>query len=153
LQAIAVLSFLANNIEHRIDEFGAFSVMALCPVVSGTGLTENEVIRPENLSVRSRSNAVHGSRFKIHENGAWNEPSTTSLVVVDIDPLKLKIGVAAVPAGGVDAVLGADHFPELGTNLVAALATLDVKDLTHFEEALKVFEEMPQKEEEGENEF
>lgn len=25
-----------------------------------------------------------------------------------------------------------DHFPELGSDLIAALATLDVKDFTHF---------------------
>jgi len=34
-----------------------------------------------------------------------------------------------VRARGVDAVLIGDDLPELGTNLVAALATLDVDDL------------------------
>nr|GLL42966.1 hypothetical protein Ccrd_018050 [Ipomoea trifida] len=37
-----------------------------------------------------------------------------------------------VAPGVVDAVLGAHHFPELSPDLVAALATLNVKDLTHL---------------------
>ena len=36
-----------------------------------------------------------------------------------------------VGAGGVDAVLIADNLPELGTNLVTALTSLDMNDLTH----------------------
>ena len=38
-----------------------------------------------------------------------------------------------VGASGVNAVLIADNLPELGTDLVAALATLDVDDLTHLD--------------------
>ena len=90
------------------------------------------------------------------------------LVVVHVDALELEVGVAAVGAGGVDAVLIADnlnsgerrrsvkvggagrkgsnsgrklipsqfvrstrtHLPELSTDLVTALTTLDVNDLT-----------------------
>jgi len=37
-----------------------------------------------------------------------------------------------VGAGGVNAVLVGDNLPELGSDLVAALATLDVNDLSHF---------------------
>jgi hypothetical protein len=37
-----------------------------------------------------------------------------------------------VGAGGVDTVLVADHLPELGTDLVTALTTLDMNDLTHL---------------------
>ena len=36
-----------------------------------------------------------------------------------------------IAAGGVDAVLIADDLPELGPDLVAALAGLDVDDLPH----------------------
>jgi hypothetical protein len=46
------------------------------------------------------------------------------LVEVDVDALKLQVRVAMVGAGGVNAVLVGDDLPELGTNLVAALATL-----------------------------
>ncbi len=50
--------------------------------------------------------------------------TASGLVEVHIDALQLQVGVALVGAGGVDAVLIADDLPELGTNLVAALAAL-----------------------------
>jgi hypothetical protein len=36
-----------------------------------------------------------------------------------------------VGAGGVDTVLVRDDFPELGTDLVTALTTLNVNDFSH----------------------
>lgn len=132
MQAIAVLSLLPDHIKNGINQLRAFGIMTLSPVVSGTRLTENEIVRPENLTVGSRSNAVHGTGFKIHENSPGNKPTTTGFVVVDIDPLKLKLGVSLVPSGGIDAMLGTDNLPELGSDLVAALASLNVKNLTHF---------------------
>lgn len=132
LKAVAVLGLLPNHIKNGIDKLCAFGVMALSPVVSGTGLAENEVIRPENLTVRSRSDAVHDTRLKIHKHGTRNKSPATRLIVVDIDPVKLQIRIASVLTDGVDAVLGTDDLPELGADLVATLASLDVKDLTHF---------------------
>jgi len=38
-----------------------------------------------------------------------------------------------VSSGGVDAVLVGDDLPELGTDLVTALAGLEVDNLTHSE--------------------
>lgn len=38
-----------------------------------------------------------------------------------------------VSAGCVDTVLIGDNFPELGSNLVSALAGLNVNDFSHFE--------------------
>ena len=38
---------------------------------------------------------------------------TSGLVVVDVDPLQLEVGVAMVGSGGVDSVLVRDHLPEL----------------------------------------
>ena len=43
----------------------------------------------------------------------------------------LKVRIAVVGTSRVDPVLVRDDFPELCTNLVAALAALDVHDLTH----------------------
>jgi len=106
--------------------------MPLGPVVPRTRLPKNKVVGSEDLTVRPRPDAVHGARFKVHENRSRHEPSATGLVVVNIDPLELQLGVPIVPPGGVDAMLRTNHFPELGTDLVAALATLNVKDLTHL---------------------
>lgn len=55
------------------------------------------------------------------------------LVEVHVDALQLEVGVAMVGTGGVDTVLVAHDLPELGTDLVTALASLDVDDLTHLE--------------------
>lgn len=51
-------------------------------------------------------------------SGSLNRPGisvlTGSLVVVDVDPVQLQSRVAHVAPRGVDAVLIADHLPELG---------------------------------------
>jgi len=110
--------------------------MTFRPIVTGAGLAEDKVIRSEDLAVGARSDAVHGSRFEIHKHGSRNVPSARGLVVIDIDPLELDIGVSktVVLSGGIYAVLVADDLPEFGTDLVAALASLDVQDLSHGSE-------------------
>ena len=64
----------------------------------------------------------------------WGEDEglTAGLVVVHVDALQLQVGRAGVLAGGVDAVLAANDLPELGADLVTALAGLDVDDLSHY---------------------
>merc|ERR1711877_29315 len=47
LEAIAALSFLADNIEDGVDELSTFGVVSLGPVVTGTGLSEDEVVGSE----------------------------------------------------------------------------------------------------------
>nr|GMC94459.1 protein TUB21 [Ipomoea batatas] len=107
------------------------NVVSLGPIVTGAGLAKDEVIGPEDLPVRPRSDAIHGSRLEVHEHGARNEPPAAGLIVVDVHALQLEVVVAAVSPGGVDAVLGANHVPELCSDLVAALASLNVQNLTH----------------------
>lgn len=131
MQAVAVLGLLANDIKHRINKLSTLRVVPLRPVVAGTGLTEDEVIRPKDLAKRTRSNGVHGTWLKVHEDGAGNEAASAGLVEIDIDALKLKIRVAVILSGVIDAVLVANHLPELGPDLVAALPSLDVQDFSH----------------------
>lgn len=133
LQAITVLGLFTNNVENGVDQLSSLSVMTFGPVVSGAGLSENEVIGAEDLSKRAGSDAVHGSGFEIHENRPGHVATAGGLVVVHIDSLQLKIRrpVSLVPTRGIDAVLVADNLPELGADLVAALASLNVKDLSH----------------------
>jgi hypothetical protein len=64
LEAIASFGFLSNDIEDGIDELGSFGVMSLGPVVTGTGLSEDEVVWSEELSEWSSSNGVHGTWFE-----------------------------------------------------------------------------------------
>jgi hypothetical protein len=54
------------------------------------------------------------------------------LVEVHVDALELEIGVAVVGTGGVYTVLIANDLPELGTDLVTALTTLNVNDFAHL---------------------
>ncbi|KAH0901748.1 hypothetical protein HID58_041251 [Brassica napus] len=81
--------------------------------------------------LRRRENRK-GHHHTIHEHGARDVLASAGFVVIDVDPLELEIRFAAVLTGGVDGVLAADDFPELGTDLVSALASLDVKDFSHF---------------------
>lgn len=87
--------------------------MSLGPIVTGAGLSENEVVWSEDLAEWSGSDRVHGAGFEIDENGAGNVLAAGCLVVVNVDALQLEIAVAVVGAGSVDAMLVADDFPEL----------------------------------------
>ena len=133
LEAIATFGFLSDNIKDGVDELSTFGVMTLGPVVTGTGLSEDEVVWSEELSEWSSSDGVHGSWLKIHEDGSWDVSSTSGFVVVDVDSLELEIGVTVVGTGRVNTVLVGDDLPEFGTDLVTALTTLDVNDFSHFE--------------------
>ncbi len=131
LEAIATFGFLSDDIEDGVDELGTLSVVTLGPVVTGTGLTEDEVVWSEELTEWSGSDGVHGSWLKIHKDGSWDVSSTSGLVVVDVDSLELEIRITVVGTGWVNTVLVGDDFPEFGTDLVTALTTLDVNDFSH----------------------
>jgi len=132
LKAITTFGFLSDDIQNGIDQFGTFGVMSLGPIVSGSGLSEDEVIGSEELAVRAGSNGVHGSWFKIHKDGSGDITSTGGFIVIDVDSFQLKIRVSGVSTGGVNTVFIGDDLPELGTDLVTALSSLNVNDFSHF---------------------
>ena len=131
LEAVAGLGLLAHDVEDRVDELGALRVVALGPVVARARLAEDEVVRAEELAEGARADGVHGAGLEVHEDGARHVAAARRLVVVDVDALELEVRVAVVRARRVDAVLVGDDLPELGADLVAALAALDVDDLAH----------------------
>jgi hypothetical protein len=131
LEAVAALSFLSDDIEDGVDELGTLGVVSLGPVVTGTGLSENEVVGSEELTEGSGSDGVHGSGLEIHKDGTGNVTASGGLVEVDVDSLKLEVRVSVVGAGGVNSVLVGDDFPELGTDLVTALSSLNVNNFSH----------------------
>ena len=131
LKAVTALSLLTDDIEDGVNELSTFGVMSLGPVVTGAGLAEHEVVGAEELSEGSSADGVHGAGLEIHEDGAGDVTATGSLVVVDVDTLELEVGVAMVRTGRVNSMLVRDDFPELGTDLVTALASLDVDKFTH----------------------
>jgi len=132
LQAIAAFGLFSDDIEDGVDQFSTFGVVTFGPVVTGTGLTEDEVVWSEQLTEWTGTDGVHGTWFKIHQDGSWNVSTTGSFVVVDVDSFQLKVGITVVSTGGVNTVLIGNNFPEFGTDLVTALTSLDVNDLSHF---------------------
>merc|ERR1712010_442939 len=130
LKAVATFSFLSDDIEDGVNELGTFGVVTLGPVVTGTSLSEDEVVWSEELSEWSSSDGVHGSWLKIHEDGSWDVTASSGFVVVNVDSLKLKVGVSVVGTGWINSVFVRDDFPEFGTDLVTALASLDVDDFS-----------------------
>jgi len=137
LEAIARFSLLADNIEDRVDQLSTLSVVTLGPVVTSTVLAEHEVIRAEKLAERTGADGVHGAGLEVHKDGAGNVTATGGFVEVDVDALELEVGVTVVGAGGVNTVFVGNDFPELGTDLVTALASLDMDDFSHLEKFVK----------------
>merc|ERR1712019_44135 len=131
LEAIATFGFLSDDIEDGVDELGTLSVVTLGPVVTGTGLSEDEVVWSEELTEWSGSDGVHGSWLKIHKDGSWDVTASSGFVVVNVDSLELEVGVTVVGTSWVNSVFVRDDFPEFGTDLVTALAGLDVDDFSH----------------------
>merc|ERR1719498_517593 len=133
LEAIATFGFLSDNIKDGVDELGTLGVVTLGPVVTGCSLSEDEVVWSEELTEWSGSDGVHGTWLKIHKDGSWDITATGGFVVVDVDSLQLEVRVSVVGTGWVNTVLIGDNFPELGTDLVTALSSLDVNDFSHGE--------------------
>ena len=131
LEAIATFSFLSDNIEDGVNELGSLGVVTLGPIVTSTSLSEDEVVWSEELTEWSGSDGVHGTWLEIHKDGSWDVTATSGFVVVDVDSLELEIGVTVVGTGWVDSVFVGDDFPELGSDLVTALSSLNVNDFSH----------------------
>ena len=140
LEAIAALSLLSDNIENGVNELSSLSVVTLGPVVTSTSLSEDEVIRSEELTERSSSDGVHGTGLEIHEDGSGDVSSTSGFVVVNVDSLQLEVRISVIGTGGVNSVFVRDDFPELSTDLVTALSSLDVNDFSHIYLGVKNFE-------------
>ena len=132
LKAIATFSFLSDDVEDGVDELSTFGVMTLGPVVTGTGLSEDEVVWSEELSEWSSSDGVHCSWFEIHEDGSWDVSSSGGFVIVNVDSLELEIGITVIGTGWVNTMFVGDDLPEFGTDLVTALSSLNVNDFSHL---------------------
>jgi hypothetical protein len=87
LETICAFSLLPDNIQYRVNKFSTLCVMSLGPVVSCSSLSKHEVVWPENLTIGTRPDTVHGTRLQIHEDSTGDIASTASLIVVDIDAL------------------------------------------------------------------
>ena len=131
LKAIASFSFFSSNIEYGVNKFCTLSVVTLGPVVTSTSLTEDKVVRSEELTKRTSSNRVHCSWFEIHKDSSGDITTTSCFIIVDIDSFELKIWITVVRTGRINTMFIRNNFPELSTNLVTALTSLYVDNLSH----------------------
>jgi hypothetical protein len=117
LKRVASLRLLANHVHHRLDQLGPLGVVPLGPVVTGSGLPVDEVVRAKEPPEGSAANRVHGTGLEVDQDGAGDVlavvHASAGLVVVDGHALQLERAVANVVAGRVDAMLVADGLPEL----------------------------------------
>jgi hypothetical protein len=132
LEAVTGLGLLADNVKDGVDQLSTLGVVTLGPVVTSTVLAEHEVVRAEKLAEGTGTDGVHGSGLQVHKDSTGHVATTGGFVEVHIDALQLKIGVTVVGTGGVNTVLVGDNLPKLGTNLVTALASLNVNDFSHL---------------------
>merc|ERR1712139_584039 len=131
LKAIAGLGLLAHDVEDGVDELSTLGVVTLGPIVTSTSLAEDEVVWAEELTEWSSADRVHGTGLEVHQDSTGHVAAAGGLVVVHVDALQLEVGVTMVGTGGVNTVLVGDNLPELGTNLVTALSSLNVNELAH----------------------
>jgi hypothetical protein len=68
LQTIAAFRLLPHDVQNGVDKFSALGVVALSPVVAGAALSKNEVVRSEDLSIRSRADGIHGAGLQIDQD-------------------------------------------------------------------------------------
>lgn len=132
LKAICVLSLLADAVNGFVDDLGTFSVVSLSPAVACAILAKYHVIWAEKLADRSRSDRVDDTRLEVDQDGPGDVAATRGLVVVDICPLELQVGLSVVLSAGVDAVFVGDGLPELCSDLVTTLAGLNMYDFSHL---------------------
>jgi hypothetical protein len=91
LEAIATFGFFTDDIEDGVNELSTFGIVTLGPVVTGSGLTEDEVVWAEELTEWASADGVHGTWLKIHEDGSWDITATSGFVEVDVDALQLEV--------------------------------------------------------------
>mmetsp|Transcript_25584 Transcript_25584/g.35718 ORF Transcript_25584/g.35718 Transcript_25584/m.35718 type:complete len:398 (-) Transcript_25584:25-1218(-) len=132
LQAVAGLSLLTDNVKDRVNKLCSLSVVSLSPVVTSSGLSENKVIRAEDLAEWSCTDGVHSTRLEVHKDCARNVAASSCLIVVNVNTFELKVRLSLVSTSRVDSMLVGNYFPEFGTDLVTALTSLDVNDFAHF---------------------
>jgi hypothetical protein len=132
LEAIATFSFFTDDIEDWVNELSTFGVVTLGPVVTSTGLTEDEVVGSEELTEGASTDGVHSAGLEVHKDCAGNITATGGFVEVNVDSLELEVWVSVVGTSWVNTVFIGNDFPELGTDLVTALTGLDVDDFSHL---------------------
>ena len=88
---------------------------SFCPVVTGTTLTEDEIVRSEERTKWTGANRVHGTGLEIDQDGAGNILIRPNFVIIDINSFELKLIGSFVDTVVLDTVLIRHGLPKLGT--------------------------------------
>ena len=61
LEVIETFCFFSNDIKNKLYELSTLSVLTIAPVVTNTGLTEDEVVGSKDWTESFSSDEVYGS--------------------------------------------------------------------------------------------
>ena len=136
LKAVTALGFFSSDIEDRIDEFSSLCIMTFSPVVSCSSLSKYKIIWSKKLSKGPSSNRIHSSWFQIHEHSSGDISASSSLVKVNVNSFQLEIRLTMIWSCWINTMFIWNDFPKLGTNLVAALTSLDMYNLSHCSQSV-----------------
>ena len=65
LGAIAIFGLHADDFKHRIDQLSTFGVTTLRPIVSGSSLSEDKVVRVEGLAEQTGTKRSSSARPQV----------------------------------------------------------------------------------------
>jgi len=127
LKTSAVVSQLANTIEHKVNNFLSDGVVTTSVIVGGIFLSGDQLFGVEQLAVGTSTDFVNDGRFEIDENGTRDVFSSTSLREEGVER------VIATSEGlvrghltiGLDTVFKAIEFPASITDLDTGLTDVD----------------------------
>jgi hypothetical protein len=113
LEDVAVVCFVASYVEHLLNDFGALRVVAFGPVVSGTALTVDHIVRLKEAAGNPRANRLHHSRLQVDEHSAGDVPTDVGV--------ELENRVAAAELLDAAHLLSVQADPMLAGNLTPVL--------------------------------
>lgn len=82
LEGVTALSLATNNIDNLVNQFGTLSVVTLGPVVTSTGLAEDEVVGAEKFTEGTSTDGIHGTGLEVDQDGTRNVLLTTGLIEI-----------------------------------------------------------------------
>jgi hypothetical protein len=134
LQTSAVISKLADAVEHEVNNLLANGVVTTGIVVGGVFLARDELLRVVELAVGSSADFVTNTRLKIDEDGTGNVLASTSLREEGVERVVTTSNglVGRHLAIRLDAVLEAVKLPAGISGLDTSLTNVDRDTFTHF---------------------
>merc|ERR1740138_1143967 len=138
LQARAVVGELPKTVEDKVDDLLSDRVVATGEVVRGILFAGDQLLRVEQLTVRTSADLVDHRRLQVDEDATRNVLAGASLgeerverIITATDRL-----VARHLSVRLNTVLQAEELPATVTDLAAGLAHVDEDRLTHGFEAV-----------------